>query len=304
MIPTVFHPIYSQLPLPATHRYPIQKYQLLHQDLLQRGLISAHHCTTPAPLTAADIKRVHHSDYVEAVLTGQLAKAAERRIGFPWSHALAQRCLISCGGTWQTVQQAHQYGISLHLSGGYHHAHHHFGSGYCVFNDLVIAAQLALDQQLAQRVLIFDCDVHQGDGTATLTRDNPDIISVSLHCQRNFPSRKAQSDIDIPLDNDLDDRGYLATLTEVLPWALDLYQPDLVIYDAGVDIHQHDRLGYLKVTDQGLLQRDKLVIAQCKQRQLPLAAVIGGGYAVEQQELIPRHRQLFIAAEQVWGNQQ
>ncbi|QIZ77201.1 histone deacetylase [Ferrimonas lipolytica] len=300
MLPSVYHPIYSQLPLPATHRYPIQKYQLLYHHLLQQQLIDQHSCMEAKPLSADLIKRVHQHDYVDAVLSGRLDRKAERRIGFPWSKQLARRCLISCGGTWQTAQLALQHGIALHLCGGYHHAHFDFGSGYCVFNDLVIAAQLSLDEQLAEKVMIIDCDVHQGDGTATLTANNANIISVSVHCQRNFPARKAQSDIDIGLDNHSDDTSYLNVLAEVIPWALALHQPDLVIYDAGVDIHQHDRLGYLDITDEGLYRRDKMIIDLCRLQKLPLAAVIGGGYAVDQRELIPRHSQLFQAAYRSW----
>nr|WP_315900032.1 histone deacetylase [Ferrimonas balearica] len=181
-------------------------------------------------------------------------------------------------------------------SGGYHHAHYDFGSGFCVFNDLVLAGRTLLDSGAVSRVLIFDCDVHQGDGTATLCQDDDALISCSLHCERNFPARKAQSDVDIPLENRLDDAQYLATVNSVLPWLLNLYRPDLVLYDAGVDVHQADALGYLDLSEQGIYQRDRAVMAHCRAQQIPVAAVIGGGYAKDHQHLVPRHQQLFLAA--------
>ncbi len=298
MLHAVYHPIYSSLPLPETHRFPIHKYRLLYEHLIGEGLLQPEAVHAPTPLTLAQVATVHCPDYVRQFAEGTLDPKAQRRLGFPWSPPLVERTLTACGGTWLTAQLALEHGVACHLSGGYHHAHRTFGSGFCVFNDLVLAARLLLTQHTISRVLILDCDVHQGDGTATLCEDDPDIITCSLHCERNFPARKARSHIDIPLDNGLDDGAYLATLSELLPWLLNLYQPDLVLYDAGVDVHRDDALGYLSLTDAGLLRRDRAVFDAARSRGIPVAAVIGGGYAKQHAELVPRHQQLFVAASE------
>ncbi|SHH28217.1 histone deacetylase family protein [Ferrimonas marina] len=295
----VYHPIYSQLVLPARHRYPISKYGRLHQALHQQGWLPPELEHQPSPVTLEQLSQVHCPDYIEAFCSDQLPSRAMRRIGFPWSDTLVQRTLLSCGGSYLTAQLALEHGRACHLSGGYHHAHRDFGSGFCVFNDLVLAARLMQQHHGVERVLIFDCDVHQGDGSAALALGDDSLITVSLHCQNNFPARKQPSDVDIPLDPGIDDAHYLATLDQVLPWVLDLYRPDLVIYDAGVDIHGDDALGHLAVTTEGLRRRDRRVFHACQQRQIPLAAVIGGGYADRHQDLTERHLQLFAAGREV-----
>ncbi|MBY6094711.1 histone deacetylase [Ferrimonas balearica] len=296
MLNAVYHPIYSALPLPANHRFPIHKYRLLHDALLAQGVLQPERLHQPAPLSLEQVAQVHCPEYVQHFANGALDSKAQRRLGFPWSPPLVARTLTACGGTLRAAELALEHGIACHLSGGYHHAHRDFGSGFCVFNDLVLAARLLLQRQAVSRVLIFDCDVHQGDGSAALCQDDPDIITCSLHCERNFPARKARSHVDVPLENDLDDAAYLATLDSVLPWLLNLYQPDLVIYDAGVDVHQDDALGYLSLSDHGLYQRDFRVFSACQQQGIPVAAVIGGGYAKHHDDLVPRHSQLFFAA--------
>ncbi|MBY6186737.1 histone deacetylase [Marinobacter hydrocarbonoclasticus] len=296
MLHAVYHPIYSALPLPEHHRFPIHKYRLLYEHLLHQAVLKPDRLHQPRPLTLEEVAQVHCPDYVRQFAEGTLDPKAQRRLGFPWSPPLVERTLTACGGTLRTAELALDHGIACHLSGGYHHAHREFGSGFCVFNDLVLAAHLLLAQERVHRVLILDCDVHQGDGTARLCQGHPDIITCSLHCERNFPARKAQSHVDIPLDNGVDDQAYLTTLTELLPWLLNLYQPDLVLYDAGVDVHRDDALGYLCLSDQGLYQRDRAVFAAALERGIPVAAVIGGGYAKNHADLVPRHQQLFVAA--------
>ncbi|GAA5188966.1 histone deacetylase [Ferrimonas gelatinilytica] len=294
MMHCVYDPLYSQLVLPERHRYPISKYGLLHQALQATDLPIQWH--RPQGITPEQLALVHDTDYLTRFLNGTLSSTALRRIGFPWSEQLVQRTLRSCGGTLATATLAVEHGVACHLSGGYHHAHHDFGSGFCIFNDLVVTAA-TLQQQGLGRVLIFDCDVHQGDGSATLAADKPEIITVSLHCEKNFPARKPPSDVDIPLPRQMGDDAYLDSVTTVLPWVLSLYQPELVLYDAGVDIHQEDALGHLAVSTEGLYRRDRAVLAECRQRGIPVAAVIGGGYADDPAALTPRHLQLFHAAE-------
>lgn len=300
MIPLIYHPIYSALDLPAKHRYPISKYRLLYQaihsimqtnSVWQSRLVFAE----PEPVTIEQIKMVHHSDYVEALLQGNLPAAKMRRIGFPWSEALIERTLMSSGGTCKTVEMALERGIAIHLSGGYHHAHTDFGSGFCLFNDLVIAAKHALTFDNIDKVLIVDSDVHQGDGTATLTENNGDIVTLSFHCEKNFPARKPHSTMDVALPRETNDTEFLDHFTAIVEMAINLHQPDMILYDAGVDIHIDDELGYFQVSTEGIYQRDRFMFELAKKRHIPIACVIGGGYRSKHQDLVPIHIQLIKA---------
>ncbi|MBT1443181.1 histone deacetylase [Shewanella sp. JM162201] len=300
MVPLVYHTSYSQLVLPARHPFPITKYQHLQQYLLTQGIATESQFVSPAPVSIDALCRIHSAQYVQDFINGTLPAGAIRRLGFPWSENLVNRTLHSVGGSALCARLAMEHGIALHLAGGYHHAHYDFGSGYCVFNDLVFAARELIDNGLAERVMIVDCDVHQGDGTATLCQQEPDIISLSLHCDSNFPSRKPASDYDVPLAKGMGDNDYIHTLKETLSYLIRLEKPDAILYDAGVDIHQDDRLGYLDVSTQGLFERDSLVLNIAKRAGIPLAAVIGGGYSTNPLHLSERHSQLFIAAKLLW----
>lgn len=304
MLPLIYHPIYSQLDLPEGHRYPIMKYHHLHQAVLEKlgsedwgGKIEFFQ---PTPLSTDEIKRVHCEEYVDLLVTGAMAAAKMRRIGFPWSEALITRTLTSTAGTVLTAEKALEHGIAIHLSGGYHHAHKDFGSGFCLFNDLAIAAKHMLDHEHVDKVMIIDSDVHHGDGTATLCKDEADIITLSFHCDKNFPARKPDSDLDVPLRRDTDDETFLMTFKEVVQMAINLHRPDMVIYDAGVDIHTDDELGYFNVSTEGIFERDRFLMQLMKDRGIPVAAVVGGGYRSEHADLVPIHMQLLNAAEFVF----
>lgn len=292
--PLIYDPCYSALPLPDRHRYPIGKYRALYQALLAAG-VPADCFVVPTSATQAELALVHDTLYIETLCSGQLDAKAMRRIGFPWSEFLINRSLRSVGGTIQTAQLALQHGLALHLSGGYHHAFAGEGSGFCLFNDLAVAARV-MQQQGVDKILIFDCDVHQGDGTALIFADNPNIITASLHGEKNFPARKQQSDWDLGLVNGCTDEPYLQAVQQSLDYLLALHQPDLVLYDAGVDIHQQDDLGLLSISTDGILQRDQFVINRCRDLKIPLAAVIGGGYQRDLTALTAVHLQLFKAA--------
>ena len=290
----LYHPCYSELQLPDKHRYPIGKYRALYQALLAAGV--PQHCFIESEAaTAAELLLVHQPDYIQSLQHGSIDAKAMRRIGFPWSQQLYQRSLTSVGGTVQTAQLALEHGLALHLSGGYHHAFAHEGSGFCLFNDLAIAARV-LQQQGVDKILIFDCDVHQGDGTALIFQNDANIITASLHGEKNFPARKQQSDWDVALPNLCCDPLYLEAVQQSLDYLLDLHQPDVVLYDAGVDIHQHDDLGLLQISTAGVLARDSYVINSCRERNIALAAVIGGGYQRDLTALTAIHLQLFKAA--------
>ncbi|SFQ19400.1 histone deacetylase family protein [Enterovibrio norvegicus] len=294
MLSVIYHPIYSDFPLPDGHRYPLQKYQLLKAYIDEHALPVVSHL--PKPLHPDALTAIHDPDYVNALITGTLPLVKMRRIGFPWSAALLQRSLTSLGGTVLTVDKAIEEGVAIHLTGGYHHAHYDFGSGFCLFNDLVLAADHALKNDGIEKVLIVDCDVHQGDGTATLAAERHDIVTFSVHCEKNFPSRKPDSDIDLPLERQTNSKTFLDAFIPTLERAVAQHQPDMIIYDAGVDIHEEDELGYLSVSQQGIAERDMAVFHACKRHHLPVAAVIGGGYRTEQTALVPLHAELIHSA--------
>ncbi|OMO24686.1 histone deacetylase [Vibrio lentus] len=301
MTPLIYHPIYSQLPLPEGHRYPIHKYQLLHRAVKHHmdsdpKWGNAFEIFQPMPVSVEQVKQVHDGEYVDLLVSGNLPAAKMRRIGFPWSEQLIERTLYSSGGTCLAAEMAIESGLAIHLSGGYHHAHRDFGSGFCLLNDLVLAAKHALTFEHIDKVLIVDSDVHHGDGTATLCQENDEIITLSFHCDKNFPARKPVSDLDVPLSRETEDEEFLRCFEQVTNMAIAHHQPDLIIYDAGVDIHQDDELGYLNISTQGIFERDCLMLNLAKSKAIPMACVVGGGYRSEHKDLVPIHMQLLNAA--------
>ncbi|TNJ00978.1 histone deacetylase family protein [Aeromonas veronii] len=292
-----YHPLYSSLTLPERHRFPLAKYQGLFERLQVQGYPLGE---APAA-TCEQICRSHDADYVAAALSGQLEERAIRKIGFPWSPMLIERTLRSVGATVAASRHALEQGCGLQISGGYHHAHRDHGSGFCLFNDLVIAAQACLDEGHCEQVLIVDLDVHQGDGSAALCAGRRDIITLSLHGEHNFPHHKATSHLDFPLPSGMTDDAYLTTLQQALSLALRLYSPDLILYQAGVDVHHADELGYLSLSDEGVRLRDAMVFDCAIKHGLPVAAVPGGGYRRDWQQLIPLHMSLFETARHHFG---
>ena len=299
MLPLVYHASYSQLALPPKHRFPVSKYQHLKDWLLTHEHAKPSQFFSPEPITEQDLAVIHDIDYINGFFNNQLDHKVMRRIGFPWTHQLLTRTKHAIAGTRMTARLALEHGMALHLSGGYHHAHHDFGSGFCVFNDLILAARDALDTGKASKVLILDCDVHQGDGTAALGANYDDIVTCSFHAGRNFPARKQISDHDIEFDDGCEDEEYLASIEEVGSYLIRLHQPDLILYDAGVDIHADDDLGYLNISTEGIFKRDFKILSMAKAHNIAIAAVIGGGYSRDPQALTERHSQLFIAANQL-----
>lgn len=246
------------------------------------------------------LELVHTSDYVQAYCQGTLDAKALRRIGLPWSAALVKRTCTAVGGTILTAQLALKQGLACNTAGGTHHAFPSYGSGFCIFNDLAIASRVLQHQGLAQKILILDLDVHQGDGTAFIFQDDPSVFTFSMHCDVNFPSTKQNSDLDVPLPEGMEDDAYLQTLASYLPDLLSEFKPNLVLYDAGVDPHIGDRLGKLALTDTGLFRREMQVLSTCIAAGYPVAGVIGGGYADDLDALIYRHSLLHRAASEVY----
>ena len=292
MIPFVHHPDYVA-ELPADHSFPMSKYRLLLDALAERGAVLDVH--TPEPMPREWIAAVHAPAYVEAVLGSTVDPATERRIGFPVTPRVARRSVLSAGGTWAAACLALARGYAANGAGGSHHALYDTGAGYCVLNDLAVAATRLLGQRRVDRIAIIDLDVHQGDGTAALLAAKPRAFTFSMHAEKNFPARKAVSDRDVPLPDGLDDDGYLTVLARELPPILDGFRPDLILYQAGVDPHINDKLGRLALTDAGLDARDRLVMREAARRGVPLASVLGGGYGADRMAIARRHAATIIA---------
>jgi acetoin utilization deacetylase AcuC-like enzyme len=273
------------------------KFKLLRALLEEQGLAREEQIHTPLPVPRRSLELIHSRRYHQAFARGELLPAEQRRIGLPATTPLVQRTWLAVGGSLLTARLALQHGVACHLAGGTHHAYPDHGSGFCIFNDFAVAAQVLLAEGQVQRLMIIDLDVHQGDATASIFRDEPRVFTLSVHCGSNFPLRKQQSDVDLALDDGLGDDAYLESIGDLIPTLLDQEQPDLVLYNAGVDPHREDRLGRLNLTDQGLLNRDRLVLDSCLRRNIPVATVIGGGYDALT-PLVLRHGLVFRAASE------
>lgn len=298
-LPIVYHPDYVT-PLPEGHRFPMAKFRLLYEALIADGI--AHQSQFHAPELPAKslIELVHTPEYVQNYCEGTLDAKAQRRIGLPWSPGLANRTCIAVGGTILTARLALECGLACNTAGGTHHAFPSYGSGFCIFNDMAIAARVLLAEKVVQKILIVDLDVHQGDGTAFIFQDEPRVFTFSMHCEINFPGTKQTSDLDVPLPEGMEDDAYLQTLAEYLPDLLSAVKPDLVFFDAGVDVHLGDRLGKLALSDRGLYCREMQVLNTCVSQGYPVACVIGGGYAEEMNALVYRHSLVHRAASDVF----
>jgi acetoin utilization deacetylase AcuC-like enzyme len=301
-LPLVYHSDYVA-PLPEGHRFPMPKFRMLYELLLADGVAHPSQFQAPDRPTIDWLQLVHTPDYIQAYCEGTLDLKAQRRIGLPWSPALVNRTCVAVGGTILTAQLALETGLSCNTAGGTHHAFPSYGSGFCIFNDLAIAARVLQKLNLVQTILIVDLDVHQGDGTAWIFRDDPSVFTFSMHCEANFPGTKQQSDLDVNLPEGMEDDAYLQTLAAYLPDLLTQVKPDLVFYDAGVDPHVGDRLGKLALTDTGLYRRDMQVLTTCLTQGYSVACVIGGGYADDLAALVYRHSLLHRAASEVFRHQ-
>lgn len=265
------------------------KYRMLREELASCGRFAADDFRE-APCASIDaLGLAHATDYIQRVCTGKLSEAEVRRIGFPWTAAMVERSRRSAGATIAACQSALTEGCAANLAGGTHHAHRDFGSGFCVFNDAAIAARVVLQENHVRRVVIIDCDVHQGDGTAAIFAADPSVFTFSIHGQKNFPFRKQTSDLDVELPDGCADAAYLDALERSIEIVFDQSQPDLVIYLAGADPFEGDRLGRLSLSMGGLLARDKLVLEACKRAQVPVAIAMAGGYAHEIADTVAIH---------------
>lgn len=299
-IPVVHHPDYS-FPFPEKHRFPMEKFGLLAGYLRGRGVLQAGNSYRPGPCRQAWLTSTHSPDYLARFAGNGLTAREQRQMNLPWSKGLVRRTFLAPSGTVLTAQLALSQGIACHLAGGTHHAHFDHASGFCILNDLAITANVLLQQKGINRVLIFDCDVHQGDGTAALMAREPRAFTCSIHCERNFPFQKQTSDLDVALPAGMTDDDYLSEVETTLHRAVQACAPDIVLYDAGVDVFEGDPLGNLNVSERGIRQRDWLVLTELKRLGIPVATVIGGGYDDDRVELARRHAIVVEVAAQVFG---
>jgi len=287
-LPVVHHPAYVA-PLPSGHRFPMAKFGRLMELLLEDRVIEPAQVRVPEPAPAAWLELAHAPAYVAAVLSQTLDAAAVRRIGLPITPEVAMRSRAASGGTLLTARLALEHGLACNTAGGSHHAFADYGAGFCVFNDVAVAARVLLAEGRIERALVVDLDVHQGDGTAAIFAGDPRVFTFSMHCRTNFPLHKQTGDLDLALDAGVEDAAYLALLAERLPALLQEVRPDLVFYNAGVDPHALDRLGRLALSEDGLCRRERLVLETCLAAGVPVAGVIGGGYAPDLDQLARLH---------------
>jgi acetoin utilization deacetylase AcuC-like enzyme len=290
------------LPLPAHHRFPMAKYALLRARLIGCGAFGESELRVPAAATDLEITRAHCPGYLERVTSGSLGPAELKAIGFPWSEAMVQRSKQSSGATLAAAREALTRGWSANLAGGTHHAFRERGEGFCVFNDAAIAARAMQAEAGLQRVAIIDCDVHQGNGTASIFRGDDSVFTFSIHGARNFPFAKETSDLDIELADGTRDDEYLWHLERGLDETLERSRPQLAIYLAGADPYEDDRLGRLKLTKQGLARRDEFVLGSLKARGIPVAIAMAGGYARDIDDSVAIHANTLCAARDIWAN--
>jgi acetoin utilization deacetylase AcuC-like enzyme len=278
-----------EIPLPPGHRFPIAKYTILRDRVTAEGLVDPAHLHEPGRASRVDLERVHEPAYVERILRGTVSPAEERRLGFPWSEALAERSLRAVGGTIEAAHHALASGIAVNLAGGTHHAFPGHGEGFCVFNDVAVATRALQATGRVKRVAIIDLDVHQGNGTHAIFAADPDVFTFSMHGGRNYPFRKVSGNLDIELADGTGDAEYLEALSHHLPRVLMVARPDLVAYLAGADPHEGDRLGRLAMTHDGLARRDHMVLSSCREVGIPVVVTIAGGYGHDMGTTVEAH---------------
>lgn len=268
-------------PLPADHRFPIAKYELLRQRVIAEGIVGPHQVHEPQRATREALLRVHTEGYVEALTSGSLDAAALRRLGFPWSEALVERSYRAVGGTVEAARHALSSGIAMNLAGGTHHAFPDRGEGFCVFNDVAVAIRALQAEGVIRRAAIVDLDVHQGNGTNAIFDGDDSVFTFSMHGRRNYPFSKVAGSLDIELEDGCGDDEYLSLLEAALPRVIAESRPDLIVYLAGADAHENDRLGRLRLTAIGLARRDVMVLQAAREVGIPVAITIAGGYGRE-----------------------
>ncbi|WP_237229256.1 histone deacetylase [Rubinisphaera sp. JC750] len=296
-----FYADHFVLPLPETHRFPMSKYSLLRARLLEQGILEPQVLHEAPAANDEQLLRVHTVDYLERVKQGELTKQETRRIGFPWSLEMVERSRRSTGATIAAAHAALTTRIGINLAGGTHHSFADCGEGYCVFNDVACASRDLQKTTGIGQVLVIDCDVHQGNGTAAIFENDPSVFTFSIHGAKNFPLKKTISDLDVPLEDDTEDDAYLQLLDHALAECFRRCSPDFVFYVAGADPYHEDRFGRMKLSKDGLRKRDQLVLSVCASRNLPVTVVMAGGYAPNVEDIVDIHAATIATAVEFAG---
>lgn len=299
MLKIAYSPIYKY-ELPEGHRFPMMKYELLPEQLLYEGTVTNDHFFHPDELNDELILLTHTKIYLNKLNHQQLDKKEIRNIGFPMSDVLVRRGKHIANGTLKCAEYAMEYGIAMNIAGGTHHSFADRGEGFCLFNDIAIAANILLHRGQFSQILIIDLDVHQGNGTAKIFEHEPRVFTFSMHGEKNYPTRKEVSNLDIGMPDKTDDQLYLQTLKETLPKLIDQVQPDFIFYLSGVDVLESDKLGRLNLSRKGCKERDRLVLQTCKDYKIPVAVSMGGGYSPMMTDIIDAHANTFRVAQDIY----
>lgn len=299
MLKIAFHPIYKY-PLPEGHRFPMEKYDLLPQQLLYEGTCTKDNFFEPQIPDYKHFFRVHKQDYFFDLLNLKLSQKAARKIGFPLSEALIEREMIIADGTMTASEFALQNGISMNIAGGTHHAFSNRGEAFCLLNDQAIGAKYLQKKGLAHKILMVDLDVHQGNGTAEIFQNDETVFTFSMHGKSNYPFQKEKSDLDIPLENGTSDETYLQILKNTLPKLIHQEKPDFIYYLCGVDVIESDKLGKLSLTIEGCKERDRFVLQTCFDHKIPVMCSMGGGYSPNIKTIVEAHANTFRLAQEIY----
>lgn len=294
-----FSPIYAH-PLPAGHRFPMLKYELIPEQLLHEGVISKNDIYQPAILDDETVLLTHDSDYLAQMKNLSLPQAMIRRIGFPLSEKLVERELTIASGTVEGLKFAFESGVVFNIAGGTHHAFTNKGEGFCLLNDQAIAANYLIKKKLANKILIIDLDVHQGNGTAEIFSNNKNVFTFSMHGKANYPYLKERSDLDVELETGIGDEQYLTILKEKLSFITEIFKPDFIFYLSGVDVLKTDKLGKLSLCLSGCYQRDQIVFNYCRNKNIPVSVSMGGGYSESIKIIVDAHCNTFKAAREIY----
>ena len=288
------------LPLPENHRFPMEKYDLLPKQLLYEGSISEDNLFQPRKASDDQVLYCHTEEYLNKLLSLSLTRQEERKTGFPLTKELIERELLIIGGTIDCADHALKNGVSMNIAGGTHHAYSDRGEGFCLLNDQAVASMHLLKNNLAKRILIVDLDVHQGNGTAEIFTDNPDVFTLSMHGASNYPMKKERSDLDIPLKDGIQDKEYLDLLDYHLKQTVDTFQPDFLFFQSGVDVLATDKLGRLGLTREGCKTRDRMVLSMAKENELPIVCSMGGGYSEQIKDIVEAHANTYRLAQEIF----
>ena len=300
----VFYSDQFVLPLPEGHRFPMKKYSMLRERVERDGTCRPVELRVPHPVTDEEILRAHEPGYLEKVVAGTLTDKEMRRIGFPWSERMVERSRRASGGTLGACRAALEEGLAVNLAGGTHHAFADRGEGFCIFNDSAIAPRALRAEDLVNRVVVLDTDVHQGNGTASILHGDPNVFTFSIHGAKNYPFHKEESDLDVPLPDGADDEAFLAALSGALDLVLDSATWELAIFLAGADPFENDKLGRLRVTKDGLAERDRMVLKGCRERSIPVAVTMAGGYATRVEDTVDIHFQTIERAASMLASEE